>query len=221
MSNKFFSGCTGCLGAVALVVVAGGVLAYFFIARPVMSGLSAFEEIHQSNERIDNRDSYEPLASGELTRSQVERFVAVQRAIHEQMEQRLTRFEEKYRQVSEEWEQRQPGYREALQVWTDLGKLYAEVKTIQVDALNAQDFSLEEYHYVRRSFYQSMGLGLVSYNLDAIAEAASEGSMGTDFENYRSEWSELPDETLEKNRELVSEYTDQAEEWLVFAWWGL
>ncbi|MDZ7773016.1 MAG: hypothetical protein U5K31_09820 [Balneolaceae bacterium] len=186
-----------------------------------MSGLSAFEEIHQSNERIDNRDSYEPLASGELTRSQVERFVAVQRAIHEQMEQRLTRFEEKYRQVSEEWEQRQPGYREALQVWTDLGKLYAEVKTIQVDALNAQDFSLEEYHYVRRSFYQSMGLGLVSYNLDAIAEAASEGSMGTDFENYRSEWSELPDETLEKNRELVSEYTDQAEEWLVFAWWGL
>lgn len=221
MSNRFFSGCTGCLGAVALVFVAGGVLAYFFIARPVMSGLSAFEDIHQTNESIENRESYQPPATGELTRPQVERFVAVQRTIHEQMEQNLTRFEEKYRQVSEEWEQRQPGYREALQVWTDLGELYADAKATQVEALNTQDFSLEEYHYVRRSFYQSMGFGLVSYNLDAIAEAASEGNIDSDFENYRSEWTELSDETLEKNHELVSEYTSQAEDWLAFAWWGL
>lgn len=223
MSKKFFSGCTGCLGVFVIVVVVAGVLAWFFVGRPVMNGLETFRDIHQTNERIENRASYDPPATGELTRDQVERFVAVQRSISEEMKQRLEELEQKYEQVNNQWDQREPTVREAIGVWQDLGQLYADAKAIQVEALNEQGFSLEEYRFVRHSFYQALGYELIPYNLDSIARAASEGDvgMGMDFERFRAEQSQIPEQTLAKNRELVMEYADGAEEWLAFAWWGL
>lgn len=223
MSKKFFSGCTGCLGVFVIVVAIAGVLAWLFVARPVMNGLETFREIHQTNERIENRASYDPPATGELTRSQVERFVAVQRSISEEMKQRLEELEQKYEQVHNQWDQRDPTVREALGVWRDLGQLYADAKTTQVEALNEQGFSLEEYRFVRHSFYQAFGYDLIPYNLDSIAQAASEGDVGVgmDFEQFRAEQSQISEETLANNRELVAEYADGAEDWLAFAWWGL
>lgn len=223
MSKKFFSGCTGCLGIFVIVVAVAGVLAWFFVARPVMNGLETFRDIHQTNERIENRASYDPPATGELTRDQVQRFVAVQRSISEEMKQQLEELERKYDQVNDQWDRREPTVREAIAVWGDLGNLYAEAKSVQVEALNEQGFSLDEYRYVRHSFYQALGYELIPYNLDTIAQAASEGEVGVgmDFEQFRSERSQIPEETLEKNRELVLEYSEGAENWLAFAWWGL
>ncbi len=221
MSKKFFKGCTGCVGAFVIVLVIGGFLAYYFIGRPVMNGLETFQEVHETNEKIENRASYSPPSDGTLQEEQVERFVDVQRQIREGLEQRLGEMEEKYEQINNEWEQREPTYREAIAVWSDLGRLYADAKEIQVEALNEEGFSLEEYRYVRSSFYRSLGFELIDYNLDSIAEAASEGDLGTDFERFRSEWEEIPQESVEKNRELVSQYADGAEEWMAFAWWGL
>lgn len=223
MSKKFFTGCTGCLGVFVIVVAVAGVLAWFFVGRPVMNGLETFRDIHQTNERIENRASYDPPATGELTRSQVERFVTVQRTLSEELKQRLEELEQKYDQVNNQWEQREPTVREAIAVWGDLGNLYAEAKAVQVEALNDEGFSLEEYRFVRHSFYQALGYELIPYNLDSIAQAASEGDVGVemDFERFRAERAQIPEETLAKNRELVSEHADGAEEWLAFAWWGL
>lgn len=223
MSKKFFTGCTGCLGVFVIVVAVAGVLAWFFVGRPVMNGLETFRDIHQTNERIENRASYDPPATGELTRSQVERFVSVQRTLSEELKQRLEELEQKYDQVNNQWEQREPTVREAIAVWGDLGNLYAEAKAVQVEALNDEGFSLEEYRFVRHSFYQALGYELIPYNLDSIAQAASEGDVGVemDFERFRAERAQIPEETLAKNRELVSEHADGAEEWLAFAWWGL
>lgn len=221
MSNKKGYGYIGCLGGFVIVIVIGGSLAYFFLIRPVMSGLDTFSEIHQTNERIENRDPYDPPTTGELEKEQVERFVSVQRTIRDKMEQRLSDFEEQYEEISDDWQQQEPSFRKALAAWSELGELYADAKQVQVEALNEEGFSLQEYRFVQSTFYQTLGFELLPYNVNSIAEAASKGDLRMDLEEFRDQQKEIPEETLRKNRELVADHTNEAEEWLVFAWWGL
>ena len=42
-----------------------------------------------------------------------------------------------------------------------------------------------------------------------------------DMDEFRVRREEVPEETLRHNRDLVSEHAGEAEEWLLFSWWGL
>ena len=218
MGKKAVFGCMGVVGAVLFVLLLG---LYLFVVRPVRSGLAALESVHRANERIENQDPYDSPPSGELEQEQVERFVSVQRQISERLEQELARLEEKYEEVSEQLEERDPSMREIMTVWGDIIKMYARAKDIQVEALNDQGFSLEEYHFVRRAFFQALGVGLLPYNLDSLAEAAASREVPTDMDAFEVRPDSPSTAVLERNRERVAEHADAADEWLVFAWWGL
>ncbi len=224
MGKKFF---LGCFGIIALVIVAVVILAYSLVYRPLQAGLASLEDIHKANERIENQEVYEPPEEGELTPEQVARFTAAQRKINQRLEERISELQEKYEDLSEEWETRDPGIREVMTAWGDVLRLYADAKEIQVDALNEQDFSLSEYEFVRSAFYQALGLELLPYRIDAIAEAAGERRSMldmdklADLEQFERETRDISEQAQENNRELASEYSEEAEEWLFFAWWGL
>jgi hypothetical protein len=79
---------------------------------------------------------------------------------------------------------RDPSIREMMNVYGDLVSMYSDAKQIQVDALNNANFSLEEYRYVQRSFYQALGVELFSYNIDEIAKAAAEGNFNVNMEDF-------------------------------------
>jgi hypothetical protein len=111
---------------------------------------------------------------------------------------------------------------DAIETWWSCKGInqYADAKQIQVDALNNHDFSLQEYRFVQQSFYQALGVELFSYNIDQIAASASEGNFDMDmtqYENMQEQMNQIP----EQNRELVSPYAEDAENWITFAWWGL
>ena len=212
----------GCMGLIVLVLVAGGFFVYSFVYRPFQVFLGTLEEIHAANEQIENQEPYTPPTDGELTEEQVARFVAVQNELKAGLEGKLAELEEKYEDVGEEWQERDPTFREVLQAAQEAMRLYADAKRMQVEALNRENFSLAEYHFVRGAFYRSLGHELFGYNLDQLAELASEGELGmnlSQLEKVREQPREA--EVPEKNRQLVAPYAEQAEDWLVFAWFGL
>lgn len=214
----------GCLGVFFLLLIGGGLLTYNYVYKPVMGSVSSLQEIHETNTQIDNKSTYEAPADNVMTEDQVERFVAVQRQIQSGIEGRLEEFQQKYEELDQELqtENREPGIGEIMNAWGDIVDLYSDAKQIQVEALNDYNFSLQEYRYVQQSFYSALGMELFSYNIDQIAEAASQGNINNlNLEEFEKQQAELEQQVPEVNRELVSQYADSAETWLVFSWWGL
>lgn len=211
----------GCLVIGLVVLIAGGLLTYNFVYKPVMGSVSSLQEIHEKNEQIDNQSAYQAPADNELSENQVERFVAVQSQIQQGIEDRLAEFEQKYEELDTELQNREPTITEIMNAWGDIVDLYSDAKQIQVEALNEYDFSLSEYRFVQQSFYNALGMELFSYNIDQIAEAASQGNFNMNLEEYEKQQAEMEQQVPQINRELVSQYADSAENWLVFSWWGL
>ena len=210
----------GCLGVGLLVLVGGGFFGYNYVVKPMMGSVSSLQNIHEKNTQITNQQPYSAPQDGELSANQVDRFVNVQREIRQGLENVLTEFQEKYEDMGQEWEERDPSIREMMNVWGDLVGLYSDAKQVQVDALNNEGFSLEEYRFVQQSFYQALGVELFSYNIDQIAKSAAEGNFELNMEEFEAAQEQMR-EVPERNRELVAPYADSAEDWLVFAWWGL
>lgn len=214
----------GCLGVGLVLLIGGGLLTYNYIYKPVMGSVSSLQEIHETNNQIVDQSTYEAPADNEMTEDQVERFVAVQKEIESGVKERLSEFQQKYEELEEEMQNqnREPSLTEIMGAWGDIVDLYSDAKQIQVDALNEHDFSLQEYRYVQQSFYSALGTELFSYNIDQIAEAASQGDFNNmNLEEFEKKQAEMEQQVPEVNRELVSQYADSAESWLVFAWWGL
>ena len=210
----------GCLGIGLLVLVGGGYFAYSTFVKPLMSSVSVLEEIDNTNSKIDNQSTYDVPEDRELSESQVERFVDVQKEIRQGLEARIIEFQKEYEELSAELENREPSLTEITGAWGDMIQMYADAKQIQVDALNNHDFSLQEYRFVQQSFYQALGVELFSYNIDQIAASAQEGNFNMDVSEYEN-MQEKIDQVPEQNRKLVSQYSENADDWLVFAWWGL
>lgn len=211
----------GCLVVGLVLLIGGGLLTYNYVYKPIMGSVNSLQEIHEINEQVDNQSTYEAPADNELTENQVERFVAVQRQIQQGVENRLAEFEQKYEELDAELQNREPTITEIMNAWGDIVDLYSDAKQIQVEALNEYDFSLSEYRYVQQSFYSALGMELFSYNIDEIAAAASEGNFNMNLEEFEKQQAELEQQVPQINRELVSQYADSAENWLIFSWWGL
>ena len=209
----------GCLGVGLLVLIVGGYLFYTNVMKPISGAVGSFKEINEANERVVNRASYDPPLTGEMTADQVERFVAVQSEIRDRLDARLNTFQQKYDELSDDLKGRDPSFRQIMDVLGDVAKLYADAKRIQVDAINREGFSLDEYRFVQQSFYRALGMELFAYNLDAIARAAGENGLSFDLNELEQDYARV--EVPEKNRELVAPYAESAEEWIKFAWWGL
>lgn len=211
----------GCLIVGLVLLIGGGLLTYNYVYKPVMGSVSSLQEIHEINEQVDDQSNYQPPANNELTENQVQRFVAVQKQIQQGVEGRLAEFEQEYQELDQELQNREPTLTEIMNAWGDIVELYSDAKQIQVEALNEHDFSLQEYRFVQQSFYSALGMELFSYNIDEIAAAASEGNFNMNLEEYEKQQAEMEQQVPQINRELVSQYADSAENWMVFSWWGL
>lgn len=211
----------GCLVVGLVVLIGGGLLTYNYVYKPVMGSVSSLQEIHEMNERVDDQSNYQPPADNELSENQVERFVDVQKQIQQGVQDRLAEFEQEYEELNDELQNREPTITEIMNAYGDIVELYSDAKQIQVEALNEHDFSLQEYRFVQQSFYNALGMELFSYNIDEIAAAASEGNFNMNLEDYEKQQAEMEEQVPQINRELVSQYADSAENWMVFSWWGL
>jgi hypothetical protein len=211
----------GCFAIVVVLAVGGGIAAYHFLWRPakaLVAEFSKLQEIPKLNQQIRNTSTFTPPADRELTSGDVERFVRTQQSIQVKLGQRLDEFSAKYRLLTQATDHK-PSASELLNAYKDLAGLVVDVKRAQVDALNQNDFSLEEYDWIRRSVYEASGIP-INMDFEKILRAAAEGRK-PDMEKREPTTPETIVPVPEKNRTLVAPYTKELADRAVLAAFGL
>lgn len=209
MGRKLAIGC----GVVFVVLfLAGAGVAWWFIGRPAGELLGSVRDV-QRIERIrdDVRDQgpYAAPADGVLEDGQVDRFLAVQDVMRERLEGRVEQLSERYERIDQR--AGDPTPRELAQAAADVTGLLVEATRAQVDALNAQRFSLQEYRWVRARVLEAAGFAAAGYDVTQLTGDAALPSSDA------SPTATVPPANVER----VAPHRERIEENLVFAWFGL
>ena len=215
----------GCLVIVALGAIAVATGSYFLYraatpyiedARNYLRGLSELSDLEKN---ITNRTPYSPPSSGELSETQVQRFTRVQDHVRTTLGQRMKEFEEKYQHLkTDNPGNRQPSFSEMMSGLRDLASVFTDARRYQVDALNKEGFSQEEYSWVRTRVFEAAGIEVANMiDFGQLERAVREGTGMEDFTAPRIPTRDVP----EKNRALVKPYLKQMDEWLPLAFFGL
>lgn len=201
----------GCLGVVVVLTVVGGFLAYRFVVRPVQGVVQNLEqvgEIGNLNQQVSNRSAFVPPQDGVITQEQLNRYLAVQSEMKTRLSETVAALDAKY-QGFQEQEPNLANIREFFGAYQDILNLVIEAKKVQVEALNAQNFSLVEYGWVKREALRAAFLPFTGLDLSQLSEQTGV---------------QLPDmsETIpEANIELLKPYKENLEELIGLSFFGL
>jgi hypothetical protein len=219
----------GCLVIIVLGAVVIGVGSYFLYraasplledARSYLEGMSKLEEIERG---LSNTSPYSAPASGELNEPQVQRFVRVQQHVRTQLGRRMTEIEEQYKHLRSDTAADRSGPAaliEMLNALRDITGVYVDARRYQVEALNKEGFSQEEYSWVRDRMFQAAGMEIGGrIDIEKLQEAIRNGT-GVQMEGITADRLPMRDVPA-KNRELVKPYVDQMDDWLPLVFFGL
>ncbi len=211
----------GCLGLFIIVAVGGGYAAYRFLYLPGKAYVQSFTQLKvvpELNAQVTNKASYTPPAGNVLNAATVERFVRAQQAIQTQMGARLQELDLKYKSLAERLQNKdeKPTFGEAMSVLKDVTGLFVDAKHAQVQALNANGFSLAEYEWTRARVYDALGMPM-NTTMQQIISDASAGRMPDVKKLQDTTQVQVP----EKNRELVKPYTKELTEGAPLAFFAL
>ncbi|MDT8450764.1 MAG: hypothetical protein RQ847_11405 [Wenzhouxiangellaceae bacterium] len=202
----------GCLGVVLVLAVAGGAVTWFKVVKPGMEfagGIAKLgQEFSELNEAVENRRPFRAPADGALDEPAFRRFLAAQRQMRARLEGRLNELNAKYEELEQQVDQRggDATVGEMMGAYADLTGLLIEAKRAQVDALNAHDFSLAEYAWVRDRVYRALGRSVA---VAAIGSASGPDGAGSE------------DAPAPATIEMIEPYREELMEGHVLAWWGL
>jgi hypothetical protein len=141
--------------------------------------------------------------------------MSVQRTVRERLGARMKALDTKYDALSER-NGGQASISDGLDALKDLGGLIVEAKKIQVEALNAQGFSLAEYGWTRTVVYQAAGVPF-SMDFDKVVRAAQSGQAPTEDVLKEAVTGNVP----EKNTQLVAPHVEALRESAGLAFFGL
>ena len=216
----------GCLIVLVIAMIGFGVAAYYAYRamRPVIDNAATYmdkaREVTRLGEEIKNKTPFEPPKSGELTATQVERFVAVQTRVRADLDDRWAEIERQAAELkaradanSKDWTLNQ-----FTDVFSNIANIYVEGRKSQVNALNVQKFSEDEYEWVRKRVYEAAGVELAGgMDLSKIEGLAREkaGEQGITIDRM-----DLP-EVPQANIKLVKPHAAKIKEWIPMAVLGL
>lgn len=223
--RKLLGGCLIVLVLAAIATAAALFFGYRF-ARPYIDDATSYfdrvRELPAVADRIENKASYSAPENGELTESQVERFLAVQQHVRQTLGSRWSEVEARASAIQEKVKEsgRDLSLGELAGVFSDLGGVFLEARAAHVDALNAQKFSAGEYRWVRLRMYEAAGLELAgSLDLSALEDMVRRGAEET---GVKVPEVSLPDVNVpERNRALVKPHAAKLKEWLPLAFLGM
>lgn len=168
----------GCLAVALVLLVAGGGALYWIVLRPLWQGASAlvdsaqqWQQVAQLEQEVSNREPFQAPADGRLDSARVAALVAVQQALSARLGDRWQELEAKYAELKSEQQRdgREPGVQDMFVAYADIAALIVEAKRAQVEALNAQGLSLEEYRWIRAQAFAALGLAAQDATPPALA----------------------------------------------------
>lgn len=170
----------GCGLGLVLFTVAASAAFYYFVYRPAktfVGSMAQMGEVAELDATVANTQAFAAPTDGALTPAQVTRFVAVQEALHARMGARAAALETKYKDIEARRGQGDASLTEVAGAYKDIFGVIAEAKRAQVEALNAQRFSLEEYAWVKARFYEAAGVEMTGLDFRELAGALKEGNL--------------------------------------------
>jgi hypothetical protein len=216
----------GCLIVVVIAIVGFTVATYwaYRAVKPMIDNASTYvdkaREISRLGDAIKIKTPFEPPKNGELTLTQVERFLAVESRVRtelsgqwDQVEKQSAAIKAKADSDSKDWT-----FSEFTSVFSNIANVYLTGRKAQVLAINIQRFSEGEYEWVRRRVYEAAGVQLAgNLDLSKIEDLARDnaGKNGVDLPPV-----DLP-KVPEKNIALVKPHVAKIKEWIPMAVLGL
>lgn len=202
----------GCGVVFLLLLLAGAGVAWYFVGGPaarVVGAVRDVQRIETIRDGIQHTGAYQPPQDGVLSEGQVDRYLAVQRSMIDRLEGRVETLRERYEAIDQRGGNPTPG--ELAQAWADTTGLLVEATEAQVDALNANDFSLDEYRWVRGQVLAAAGFTVPTYDVtDLAGEGPSDPAVGL-----------ATGAVPETNVEIVAPHREEIERTVPFAWFGL
>ena len=189
----------GCLIVLVIAVIGFGVASFYAYRamRPVIDNASNYldkaREVTRLGEEIKIKTPYEPPKTGELTNVQVERFLAVQTRVRSDL--------------GGQWAEIEKKSQAKTIAFADIANIWVTARRSQVNALNIQRFSQQEYGWVRARVYEAAGVQLAR-DLDLAKIEVNMPRM------------DLP-EVPENNIKLVKPHAAKIKEWIPMAALGL
>jgi len=204
----------GCFGFL-LILGLGGWAAYSFLIRPAQTLVNDFRQIIALDRNVERQTAYTPPADALLTREQVQRLLAVQRSVKQQLGERYQRVEARLNQLAnQQVGQLTLDYRTALDLFRDSSSLFFDAKGIQVQALNRQAFSPQEYAWVRSQVYAALGFGVPNLDPQEILRQIGGG-------NFNPRVDMVKPDAPEANIRLVEPFRTELVSYHPFTWFGL
>lgn len=170
--NKFVAGCATVFTILGLLFSLG---VWLFVGRPATQAFRSVQELQQApalEAQLANRAPFAAPQDGLLARDQVERYIAVQESITEQLRGGISTLAERYEQVGGQEFQIMDVLRMAG-AYRDYLQLLGDVRTAQVTALDAQGFSAGEYSWVRTEVLRAAGMPISYGGFEGLVGALS------------------------------------------------
>ena len=207
---------TGCLIVFVIALVGFGVAGYYAyrFAKPMIDSAGGYvaraRELSQLGDFFKQKTAYEPPKSGELTQGQIERFIAVQTKVRNELGGRWSDVETKSAEIRKKTEGNQPlSFSEVTGIFSDLANIYIDARRAQVTALNTQKFSDAEYDWVRRRVWEAAGMHLASgIDMSKIEDLARESANKSNAQIPDIPMPEVPP----KNIALIKPHATQLKE---------
>jgi hypothetical protein len=170
--RSLVSGCFLFLVVVG-IAVAGLLYVGYRNVRPYVESVSDLvgqvRSLEALGDAVANRSPFTAPVSGELTAAQVRRFIAVQREVQTQTGTRWTAMSDRlmvWERDEHEGAAPPPGAKvnpDTDLLLSQLGQLMYDTRVTQVAGMNAQQFSVDEYAWVRRQVYAAAGLQVAEH----------------------------------------------------------
>lgn len=217
----------GCLIVAVIAMIGFGVAAFYAyrVVKPMISDASNYmdkaREVTRLGENIKIKTAFEPPKSGELTKEQVERFIAVQTRVRSELGDKWDQIEKKATEIKAKADSnttRDWTLSEFTSVFSGIANIWLDARRAQVLALNTQRFSETEYEWVRRRVYEAAGVHLAGeIDLSRIEGLARDSAAKTGVDLPQVDLPRVP----ETNLRLVTPYATKVKEWIPMAVLGL
>ena len=194
----------GCLIVGLLRLVVGGGATWWFVLRPAWNAGSQFigaatqmADLAKIDTQVKNRAAFTPPADGVISDAGLQRFIAVQSSVRDQVGPALATLEGKYKELQQQGQK--PGATEVLNAYGDLFSLIRQAKQAEVDAVNAQNLSLAEYRWMRSQVHGA----LLREGMDSARQQGGEKA------------------SADPNLQRLSQHRELLAQTAVMAWLGL
>lgn len=219
----------GCLLAGVLLTVAAAAAVYFawgYVSPMVRSvtgvteGVTRLGGLAEIEAGLATTAPFAAPESSELSAGQVERFLRVQRHVRQALGTRGEAIAAKYREMTDrrpDGSTTVPTLPQVLASIGDLSSVYLDAWRAQVQAMNADGFSRDEFSWVRARVYQAAGLDAARYDADDLEKVIAAMARGVKVDPPAVR---LPDAPA-RNRALVKPHVAEVTAWLPMAVLGL